>query len=258
MRLSLVALALFVAPNAHADTVFFFGGVASKASVISSCYPSFTSFGYPADAKVNQVIAEINASPNKKFTLLGHSSGAKYINQIASRVKNPGRITIANLDGFAPDGVPKAVNRICWRASNGKGLLSKNASSMSTTRNCKEVRTTLAPYCNTTWCLHFAMVNLNTPSSLNGGTFAAQGYKNCQPNPKLTAFLASAEAPAKEAVKQMLGARPACGKLGPAGEGCFKAAVKESGTPRKAAALPAMEPGPSAVSGGVRQTRNAQ
>ena len=182
-----VVIGWLLIPAAHSadqPKVFFFGGATSKAKTINSCYPDVTAFDYPPTSKVALAAAEMNEKGNrdKPYVVVCHSSGCKFANKLAQEVANPSRLTMVNFDGFAPDAVPKAARRICWKAENGRGLLSPNAASRSPARNCGEVRTLKAPHCTTAWCLHFALVNLNVPGSLNDGTWISQGYKNCKPH----------------------------------------------------------------------------
>ena len=184
--LKFMGILLLVAPIARAsdNKIFLFGGVASRKAEISSCYrdPRYTNFGYPAEDQVAKVVAEINNHPDKAYTIAGHSSGAQYANMVAQQVENPERITLVDLDGFAPRNVPAAVKRVCWKAVNGKGLSSRNAGSMTAGNNCQIVKTHLAPACRTKWCLHFSLVNPNAPEDLNSATWRTHGYRDCTPN----------------------------------------------------------------------------
>jgi hypothetical protein len=197
--LFVIALTLSNARLASAVKPHFFGGVGSTQRGTSSCYPNMETFGYPAANSVKSVVAAINASPNEPVTLVGHSSGASYVNQIASQVKNPGRITLVSLDGFTPKGVPKSVNRTCWKATNGHGTWSKNAQYMTTANGCGTVKTFTLPHCETAWCLHFALVNLNAPKDLSAKNFIQHGYDNCKPNRN---WLRGEKAPVSKATEE--------------------------------------------------------
>lgn len=175
-------LAAGLAPAAHAAKTIFFGGVASQASTMARCYPNFVNIGYPADNQVSRVINMINADPGNHYMVAGHSSGAKYANAVATGVRNKAQITLVDIDGFAPRAVPKAVKTVCWRATNGRGLYSRNAGSMTPGNGCDIVRTQVQSRCTTAWCLHFAPINLNVPGGLNDSTWISQGYRNCAPN----------------------------------------------------------------------------
>ncbi|MGZ3710390.1 MAG: hypothetical protein ACXVBE_01485 [Bdellovibrionota bacterium] len=182
----LACLAFSLANEAMAGpSIFLFGGATSTKSQVQGCYPAakVEAFGYPpAGGEMGRVIATINANPDRKFIVAGHSSGAKYANRVASQVKNPSRITLVDLDGYAPRSVPKAVHRVCWKAVNGSKLASRNAPSMAQSNNCEVVKTYTSATCKTRWCLHFALVNKNVPGNLNDRSWITQGYKSCSAN----------------------------------------------------------------------------
>lgn len=189
-RLGLATILLFTSMSAFAaPEVIFFGGAQSQQAPMNSCFPRFKNFPYPAQGGVDSMLKQINSPANKDkpYLIAGHSSGAKYANMLASGAVNPSRITLVDLDGYAPRSVPKAVRRICWKATNGRGLWSRNAGSMSSGNNCGEVKTHVASQCSTPWCLHFSLVNLVVPGDLRDSTWITQGYKNCQANGKWAA-----------------------------------------------------------------------
>lgn len=244
LRISLGLLGLLLAPAARAETIYF-GGVGAQSKITKGCYPQLNNYGYPVSgASLAALITKINKDPNAKFTLVGHSSGARYSNYLAARVKNPGRITVVALDGFAPRGLPKAVNTVCWKANNGRGVSSRNAGSMAKGNGCKIVKTQVAKRCETPWCLHFALVNTNAPARLNGGNFISSGYNSCRPGPFAANLAEAAEAAetkpaaAKKAppvsVKEMIRPKPApCPKTGPRPADCqAPAAVSQERAPK--------------------------
>lgn len=181
----LVLLALTSTVHAMSENeVIFFGGVAATISQIKSCYPNFLkTYAWGAGAPgVNEAANLMNAPANKKkhYLIAGHSSGARYANQLAMKVVNPERITLVDLDGFAPDQARKRIkDTTCWRASAGKSL-SRNYGSMTAGR-CGKVETfTKAKQCNNAACLHFALVNANAKVSY--ANWLVKGYSNCKPN----------------------------------------------------------------------------
>ncbi len=181
----IVWILLLATPKmAHSEEakVIFFGGSTSTKSVMSACYPHSENFGYHASAHVKEVVKEINSHPSQNYIVAGHSSGAKYANSVARKVARPQQITLVDLDGYAPRKIPSAVKRVCWNATNGRGLSSRNANSMTTGNNCQIIKTQTAPSCRTKWCLHFSIINLNVPGNLNNKTWISQGYRNCAPN----------------------------------------------------------------------------
>ncbi len=172
-----------------APKVILFGGAASQKGVLDKCFPNFENYGYPADGAVAGVIKKINDNPDQEYIVAGHSSGAKYSNMVGQgNLKNPDRIKIISLDGFAPRSVPKSIkNRICWNAKGGTTgrIQSRNYGSMSTANNCSEVKTKQNSTCSTVWCMHFAMMNHQVPSNLDQGGpnhWVTAGYKGCSPN----------------------------------------------------------------------------
>ena len=180
--------------------VIFFGGFRATAAQMK-CWADgvtipnadVTAIPYPAGAtyKQNRAIErmgmyqslkkEIQANPNRKFEVAGHSSGSQYANQLVEWMLQNGvpaeNIHLVNLDGFrAPPSLQSKVKTDCWSASSGR-LQSNNFKS-----ECKRFQ---APTCRTQWCLHFSLVNKEAPSNLQGGSdFVQRGYdkKNCQTN----------------------------------------------------------------------------
>jgi hypothetical protein len=253
MLLSLIAIiGCLGVESARADQTIFFGGVGARKSVTSACYPAYENFSYPvSQAQLDRLIARINGSPRERFTLIGHSSGAKFSNYIADRVKNPGRITVTALDGYAPRGLPKEVRTICWKATNGEGVWSRNAGSMVKGNNCKIVKTQLARRCQTPWCLHFAIVNLNVPPALGGKDFIARGYEGCRPGP----FTRPPERRRK--AEQPPSDRRACSAVGQLAEGCEPPAAVNNGRAGKPSSAPgkASREEESMTSGGSSSAR---
>jgi hypothetical protein len=185
---SVLALILFfggLTPALASTPVVFFGGVASNTAVLNHCFPTFRNHGYnEGAAAVREEVAEINAHPDEHYIVAGHSSGAAYANEVASRVVHPERITLVDLDGFAPVGVPKAVQRVCWKAEGGRSghLQSRNAGAMTKANNCEEVRVHQDSHCDTVWCMHFSLVNPDSPADLASGgrdPWTRMGYEGC-------------------------------------------------------------------------------
>lgn len=174
------------AQSAPLGPIFFFGGAQSKSSEMNACYPTTNNIAYSVGRSgVTKVLGVINSSRNstRRYTIVGHSSGAKYANMVANKAKNPDRITLIMLDGYAPRSVSKKVGRrVCWRASNDKRLLSRNYYSAQKSNNCTEVHTYRASHCKTKWCLHFSLVNTRVPAGLDNGNWFFAGYRGCQPN----------------------------------------------------------------------------
>lgn len=191
MKAGLLILGLVLLPAASFAApakIFFFGGAQAQGNQMKACYPKYVNISWAeGQSSISKVVGEINKpeNVNKEYVIAGHSSGAKWANMVALRAKNPKRIKLRDLDGFAPDNpgrVPQAVDRVCWRATNGKGLNSRNFKSMNTGRNCGSVKTHTAPHCKTQWCLHFSMINPNVPANLHDKSWVAQGYKGCKMN----------------------------------------------------------------------------
>lgn len=210
MKLLTPLLFLCLVSSAQAaEKVIFFGGAQSKTAALDRCFPGFENHGY-ADGSVQRVIDEIRAHPENHYTVVGHSSGAAYANTVAravalgfkgdrrqkARAPVADRITLIDLDGFAPRSVPASVPRKCWHAKGGTSgkLVSRNYSSMSADNNCSEVHTYEDSHCKTVWCLHFTLVNPRTPATIAGGywtggrkgvgryvpaTWVPHGYDNC-------------------------------------------------------------------------------
>jgi hypothetical protein len=203
--LGLLLFGSFHADAQEAEVIYFGGYGASQAQMgcweegarnnptYRSAY-SFRGVPYPVGASagsasavqvgsatIKKIVDEINRNPNKRYVIVGHSSGAALSNQVAQLVRNPSQIELVNLDGFAPSAaLQKRVKSTCWYAQNKRaGLLSNNASSMKS--NCQNSRSYEAPHCQTKWCLHFSLVNKRTPAGL-GTDFKANGYNTCSTN----------------------------------------------------------------------------
>lgn len=207
MRIFIFAILITSSFNAFADTVevVFFGGHASSPEQMR-CWEkgaraessrqhdyNFRGVAYPAGAhysrqaalsgsraEVQRLVNEINANPNKRYVIAGHSSGAAISNQVASLVKNPRQIDLINLDGFAPS--RELQDRVgsskCWYAVNpGSGGTSLNAGSM---RGCRNSAKVTSATCRTSMCLHFAMVNSGAPATLSN--YRKDGYNSCRTN----------------------------------------------------------------------------
>jgi hypothetical protein len=185
MKSLLILLSLVLVPHSvfGEPKVVYFGGVDAQKSVLNKCFPSFENYGYPASsAQQRAVIDEINANPNQQYIIAGHSSGALFADNVAkAKLVNPSRITLVDLDGYAPRGVPSDIRRVCWRAASTShpGLTSRNFSSMVSANNCEVVHTHSDAHCSTVWCMHFSIVDPNTPSGLGNGTWETQGYSGC-------------------------------------------------------------------------------
>lgn len=141
--------------------------------------PSGTNRAIEKTSKYQRLLQQIRANPNKKYKVGGHSSGSQYANNLVQWMLSNGvpaeNIELSNLDGFkASPNLRSKVKWQCWSATNGR-IRSNNYSS-----ECKILQTTR---CQTKWCLHFMLVNSETPNNLSGGgDFIRRGYakSNCQ------------------------------------------------------------------------------
>jgi hypothetical protein len=161
--------------------VFYFGGVKSQKQVLDRCYPDFRNFAYPLSEKEQKdLIEEIKSHPQQKYLLVGHSKGTSYAMNIvkAPGISNRSRLTLIDLDGFAPVGVPSNVRTVCWNAKNTSGKKSRNYSSMRA-ETCNEKYTVNADHCDVSsdWCLHFAVANPSVPAKLTD--WGGHGYDDC-------------------------------------------------------------------------------
>lgn len=185
--------------------VLFFGGYGSTESQMK-CWQKgaegksggdyrFRGFGYPSlsgpgkasavlggRTVLRKLVAEINSHPNKRYVIAGHSSGAALSNRLAELVDDPKRISLVNLDGFAPSSQlqKKVGSSVCWYAKGRNGLHSLHANSMQS--NCKVSKAVQNNNCTSAWCLHFGVINNKVPGNLSGATFKSQGYRGCDSN----------------------------------------------------------------------------
>ncbi len=223
MRLALAALAatalLGAAPRPPAKPlVIFFGGYASTPADMTAwaiaarrsiygktfdfqaiAYPPNVSFVESDAVKADSVIIEalagqIDASPNRKFVVVGHSSGAGLAAALIERVRNGGRKNLRMVilddgvdDGFKPPPGFDADRQVeCWSAVNGPMAASNREQTQAFCRNYHELKSAT---CRTAYCLHFSVVNLGAPADLtensafvihpNGTT---GGYQNLKVN----------------------------------------------------------------------------
>ena len=148
---------------------------------------------------VNELISEINNSPaDKKYILVGHSSGSASTFKIAAGIDESRRsqIHVVNLDGFSPREVPRGVATTCWTARDIRTRVgTENSENME---RCRDSQVMLAHDCKSNEkCLHNSLVNLLSPQAGPHGY-----YKSISPNLswlKMPAAGATAEAP--EAVR---------------------------------------------------------
>lgn len=195
-----IVLSLAYSIGARANSkieVFYFAGYGASDSYIK-CWEkgarqktpykdhySFKGFAYPAGAswrqdsaidgaraEIEAVLKYMNSQPEKKFIIVGHSSGSAIANRVASLVKNPSRIELIDLDGFRPlDEVKNRVGRYtCW-AGRGLGVGAINQSSME---SCGKpgYREMKLPHCESRTCTHYSLV------TVGGGSYGS----GCDPN----------------------------------------------------------------------------
>lgn len=109
--------------------------------------------------------------------IVGHSSGCAIANELNKRVKvDHTRITLVDLDGFAPSGdqIKKStVKPWCAQGSGGKGHSVHFSKS-------KDVYT--ASKATQPWSLHFSMVNTAATDDITKDNYASTGYAGCLAN----------------------------------------------------------------------------
>jgi hypothetical protein len=141
-------------------------------------------------AEIQHVVSEINGNKTGRFIVVGHSSGAALASVVAEKVANPSQIQLVDLDGFVAP--LDAQNRLaathrgdapgflCVHSErrNRGSLMSLNATAM---RKCAHGYTYTDNHCNTTWCMHFSLVDKADPADL-GLDYPQHGYDGCDTN----------------------------------------------------------------------------
>jgi hypothetical protein len=192
MQKVVLSLLLFTSSCAafadSAPIVIYFGGVGSTKPQIDACYVTSENYGYPVSANVQaSLIAKIKANPTQRYILAGHSAGSTTAIAVATQagVVNPSRLTLVDLDGFVPKGVPSKIRRVCWDAkrisTTGEVIsVSRGFPYLKNARSVCEVKTHEDHHCSTSspWCLHFSLVNPDTAANLQHTT---TGYDGCNP-----------------------------------------------------------------------------
>lgn len=131
-------------------------------------------------AAIRRVADEINAHPEVRYVVAGHSSGAALSNRVAELVKDPSHVYLVALDGFTPSrSLQSRFQSSCWWSVNQNGLQSRNAGAMKA--NCAVHPVYPDNHCRTQWCLHFVLVIKSTPANL-GSDFRTRGYEGCDSN----------------------------------------------------------------------------
>ncbi len=119
-----------------------------------------------ASGEIRRIVEEINAHPENRYIIVGHSSGAAISNRVAEQAAKPGRLKLFDLDGFAAGAAlrKKIPSTECWASENQAGLHSRNYSAMAT---CGEkMRVYQDNHCKTALCLHVALFVKNAPADM--------------------------------------------------------------------------------------------
>lgn len=196
--------------------VLFFGGHGSSATDMRKWKSAarqdpqygtrfaFDAIPYPSDADgdgassragllvAERLAIELASTPQRQVILAGHSSGANMAAAVLARLREGGNVRLIVLDGSLrrdlkpPRGFRRDLQFDCWSAKNGQLTSVNRVETMALCRNYRELK---APKCRTAVCLHFWLVNKNTPlaldysdagrSSTDGNTI---GYQNLQIN----------------------------------------------------------------------------
>lgn len=124
-------------------------------------------------AELSRLSAIINANPNRRVVIGGHSSGAALSNALAGKVRDPKNVKLVSIDGFAPGAVLQRRFQVeCWSAVGSSGAPARNRNAMRSAcgSRYREIQST-EPGCSTAWCLHFATFNrgANPYSNWSGG-----------------------------------------------------------------------------------------
>jgi hypothetical protein len=150
----------------------------------------FDAFPYPGHAdssdtgavngfrkQFDEVIKKIEESGADTLFIVGHSSGCAIANELNSRMKGDhGRITLVDLDGFAPSGdqiKKSSVQAWCAEGAGGKGQ------SLHWAQGKKKF---IAASATTVWSLHFSLVNTAATDAITKDNYGSKGYAGCIAN----------------------------------------------------------------------------
>lgn len=206
LAFALIGLFTNFAFSAEKSWVLFFGGYGASPEQMScwekgaraqNSYASyiFQAVAYPEGSasdmasvlKAGELIVkkwadEINLHPERKYFIVGHSSGAALANRVAELVARPQQIELVDLDGFAASASlqKKAKTTCVYAVQTVTGMQSRNAISMK--EACRLSHAYKDSKCQTPWCLHFSLVNTQVAPSLSGADFKKNGYLGCGTN----------------------------------------------------------------------------
>jgi hypothetical protein len=185
--------------------VFFGGWKASKiqmelwlasAKTICGSDVEYDAFPYPDGAgsgdkaavnnfkQFDAAIKKIEGSAADTVYIVGHSSGCAIANELNSRLKGDhGRITLIDLDGFAPsrDQIKGSTHQV-WSAEGAKGGQSLHHDDWGVYQSQLQVYT--AASASNIWSLHFSLVNTAATDAIKSSSDEdlKKGYAGCIAN----------------------------------------------------------------------------
>lgn len=155
-------------PNVQFNTFPYPPGADSSSGSAAS---AFSGYG-PA-------LESIESSRASQVFLVGHSSGCAIANEVDRRLTHHENVVLVALDGVCPDGAQlKRPSTQVWVAECGKArsLHYDYLKGIAGARLCVHK----AHDCNTTWALHFSLVNLAASDSTIKSI--RTGYVSCRAN----------------------------------------------------------------------------
>jgi hypothetical protein len=189
--LSILASAI-PGPRARADDCpsikgkigVLFGGDGSRTAPMQPCYPDFVAESRDDGARMIDCFArEIDEMEKgtQKFIVAGHSTGAVHAEHLAQKVRDKSKIRLVLLEGYGSPLNQRGVETQCWYSKNASGE-GFNAPSMKNPEVCPGgAKSSEAPWCKTSVCLHCSLVNLHDPADLGRGNLG-QTFQNCKGN----------------------------------------------------------------------------
>lgn len=119
-------------------------------------YADTTKAGQPI---IKKYAKQINDQADKKFVLVGHSSGSALTIEIAKKVKNLKNVSMIILDGFFPPAdLQQKMPIFCWGAYNASDL-SIESTNYKLMKTCQLFREYPSKVCKTPECLHFSFLD---------------------------------------------------------------------------------------------------
>jgi hypothetical protein len=126
--------------------------------------------------KFDGVIKNIEGFGADQLFIVGHSSGCAIANSLNSRLKGDRKITLVDLDGFAPSADQIKNSTVQAWSAEGAGGKGKSL------RWAAGHHMYPAPLATQKWSLHFSLVNSAATDAITDKNYKDTGYAGCIAN----------------------------------------------------------------------------